>query len=329
LFRKSSAAPPAPLLPDAEFRIVRKRLADGTVKEYRYPRRPVDRTPRFAPDSLDGLLVAYRRSPEWLALSDHTRETYGIYHRPLNRIGHVPAKVLTRRMILDIRDAIAVTRGPGAATGFVRATKALLSWAADRGVIDQSPAYGIRGVAGGHLPAWTEAVLARAMATLPEAYRRVAVLALYTGQRRGDLIGLTWNAYDGAAIRLRQGKTKRALVIPAHQALRAELEAWKAEGRTATTILTSPRGLAWTAQHLSREMTREVGLLGLGRFTVHGLRKLAAVRLAEAGCTVHEICAILGWKSLSMAQLYTESADQESLAQAAILRLETRRVKPG
>jgi integrase len=54
---------------------------------------------------------------------------------------------------------------------------------------------------------------------------------------------------------------------------------------------------------------------------VHGLRKLAAAELANAGCSVHEIAAITGHQSLSMIQLYTKSADQERLASAAIVRL--------
>ena len=54
---------------------------------------------------------------------------------------------------------------------------------------------------------------------------------------------------------------------------------------------------------------------------VHGLRKLAATELADAGCSMHEIAAITGHHSLSMVQLYTRSADQERLASAAIIRL--------
>ncbi len=57
---------------------------------------------------------------------------------------------------------------------------------------------------------------------------------------------------------------------------------------------------------------------------VHGLRKAAARRLAEAGCSASEIAAITGHKSLSMVQLYTASADQEKLAEAAVARLQGR-----
>jgi hypothetical protein len=52
--------------------------------------------------------------------------------------------------------------------------------------------------------------------------------------------------------------------------------------------------------------------------TAHGLRKAAARRLAEAGCTMHEIAAITGHASLSEVQRYRRAADQARLARAAM-----------
>jgi integrase len=60
----------------------------------------------------------------------------------------------------------------------------------------------------------------------------------------------------------------------------------------------------------------------LAGVTFHGLRKTAASRLAEAGCSTHEIAAITGHKTLAMVELYTRGADQKRRATAAIFRLE-------
>ena len=60
----------------------------------------------------------------------------------------------------------------------------------------------------------------------------------------------------------------------------------------------------------------------------HGLRKAALTRLAAAGCTVHEIAAISGHKTLSEVQRYTDAADQARLAQAAMGRIGNKGVKP-
>ena len=54
---------------------------------------------------------------------------------------------------------------------------------------------------------------------------------------------------------------------------------------------------------------------------LHGLRKTAARRLAEAGCTTEEIKAITG-QSDRMVAHYTKDANQRKLATAAIVKLE-------
>ena len=48
------------------------------------------------------------------------------------------------------------------------------------------------------------------------------------------------------------------------------------------------------------------------------LRKAAARRLAEAGCTEHEIAAITAHASLREIARYTKAADQQRLARAAM-----------
>ena len=51
------------------------------------------------------------------------------------------------------------------------------------------------------------------------------MLALWTGQRQGDLLRLPWSAYNGRTIRLRQGKTKAHVVIPVGAPLKVMLDA--------------------------------------------------------------------------------------------------------
>ena len=53
----------------------------------------------------------------------------------------------------------------------------------------------------------------------------------------------------------------------------------------------------------------------------HGLRKACARRLAEAGCSAHQICAVLGWRRLAQAEVYTRKADQARMAAAAMERM--------
>lgn len=313
---------PSPPRSERAPKVVRKRLADGTIKEYRYARGPV--TPE-APDagSMAALLAEYRGSPAWTGKGKQTKAVYNIYLRPWehDQMARRPVKSIARREILVIRDAIAAASGNGAGTAFSKITAALFSFALDRGLIEYSPAARIKSLPGGHFEDWGEDAITTALGRLPEAYRRAVVLGVHTGQRRGDLIAMTWAQYDGLTIRLKQGKTSAALILPVHPELKRELDSWKGESRSAVTILTAPRGKPWTDGHLSREMKREMEAIGLYGLNVHGLRKAAARRLAEAGCSAHEIAAVTGHRTLSMVQLYTAAADQERMAGAAVVRL--------
>jgi len=227
---------------------------------------------------------------------------------------------ISRRELMETRDAVARARGDGAAIGFSRAAGVLFGWAVDRGWIDASPAVRMRnGLRNGTLPAWSEDQAREALSILPEHLRRPVVLALWTGQRRGDLITMLWSDYDGAHIRLVQGKTGAALTIPAHEDLRVELDAW---GRSDGTILVNKFGRPWLGPNLSNQLgdifAHNPRLRGLN---IHGLRKLAATRLAQAGCSPHEIAAITGHRTLAMVAHYTRSVDQHQAAEVAIGRL--------
>jgi integrase len=54
---------------------------------------------------------------------------------------------------------------------------------------------------------------------------------------------------------------------------------------------------------------------------LHGLRKAATRRLAEAGCTTLQIMAVTGHKTLAEVERYTEAAQQAPRAKDAISRL--------
>jgi integrase len=60
---------------------------------------------------------------------------------------------------------------------------------------------------------------------------------------------------------------------------------------------------------------------GLRHCSAHGLRKACARRLADAGCTQHEIAAITGHDSLKEVVRYIKGADQRRLAMSAMQKL--------
>lgn len=305
-------------------KVVRKRLADGTVREYRYSRaaKAKPRLGPYAAGTLGAAIIAYKRSPEWAALAETTQRQYTRYLAPLERGATALLVDVKRAHLFALRDSLAKDSGKGAASAFVRIAQAFFSWALNRGMVEHSPAHRLPVLKTGHLPAWSEAQARAAINGLPRHLSRLVLLAMFTGQRRTDLCRLPWSAYDGAALRLTQQKTGRALVIPAHAELRAALDQWK-RAATSTTILADGLGKPWKPGYLSEALPREMVRIGLPPLGVHGLRRLAAAMLADAGCSTHEIAAITGHVTLSMVQEYTTSADQQRLAGAAVHRLET------
>lgn len=155
--------------------------------------------------------------------------------------------------------------------------------------------------------------------------RLALTLLLYTAQRRGDVVRMGHqhigkDAAGKPTIRVRQNKTKTRLVIPMHPKLRAEIQA-SGTANNLTFILTNwgkPYGVNGFGNWF-REVCDEAGLHHL---SAHGLRKAAARRLAEAGCTPHQIQAITGHKSLAEVVRYTIAANQERMAREAIDRID-------
>ena len=93
---------------------------------------------------------------------------------------------------------------------------------------------------------------------------------------------------------------------------------------TATGKPFTPTGFG----HWFFDRCREAGLtVGL---SAHGLRKAMCRRLAEAGCSTHQIMAISGHKTLSEVQRYTKAAEQSRMARQAMEAVtETPIYKPG
>ncbi len=113
--------------------------------------------------------------------------------------------------------------------------------------------------------------------------------ALFTGQRASDVAKMRWSEVSEHGIWVVQKKTKAKLLVPIHPDLRAILEAWPRNGGS---ILQTRDGENFTSKGFSNFMADKIGKSGLpDRCVTHGLRKAAARRLAEAGCSANEIAA--------------------------------------
>jgi integrase len=106
--------------------------------------------------------------------------------------------------------------------------------------------------------------------------------------------------------------------LPIHPRL-AETIAASSCGNLA--FLVTAAGAAFSVAGFGNAVREWCDEAGLPQCSAHGLRKAQCVRLAEVGCTVPEIAAISGHRSLKEIQRYIEEVQQERLARAAMAKL--------
>lgn len=242
------------------------------------------------------LIAEFKASAEFTTLGGKTRTDYLRYIKIIeNEFGDLPIAALeqpgVRGEFKAWRDKMAAT--PRKADYAWVTLARILSVAKDRGRISINPCE-----RGGRLyeadrtdKVWDEAAIGKLLAVAPPQIEFALILALWTGQRQGDLLMLPWSAYDGKAIRLRQSKTRRRVVIPAGNVLKAHLDAAK---RVGTLILTNSKGRPWTSNGFRTSWGKAVAKANIEDLTFHDLRGSAVVRLALAGASVPEIATFTG-----------------------------------
>lgn len=117
------------------------------------------------------------------------------------------------------------------------------------------------------------------------------MLAIWTGQRQGDLLRLPWSGYDGSYVKLRQSKTGVKVRIPVSAKLKVALDSAPKVG---PLILTSSDKRPWTSDGFRSSWKKTAKRAKITGLTFHDLRGTAVTRLAVAGCTEAEIISITG-----------------------------------
>lgn len=273
-----------------------------------------------ATDTVGHLIDAWQASPEWRQMSDNTRENWGrACVRIRAAIGGFAVKTIEPRHVLALRDQFSAT--PATASALLRCLSSMCTWSVLRGWRLDNPCREVKPLKGGegYAPwSWNviEAAEAELVAKRLDLWWAVA-LALYTGQRQGDVLAMRWDVMQGDVVLVRQEKTGKRLAVPLHANLAGVIATIP---RRAVTILTDPDGRPWTADRFKGAWNRWKPQAVLKQGLVfHGLRKSAVVMLLEAGCTDAEVSAITG-QSREMVVHYAKQVNQRRLAAAAILK---------
>lgn len=293
-------------------KIVHRILADGTVKEYRYPRNQAE-VARLRDDGANALHkigLAYVASPEFNRLSigyqKTTRRFVSIIESDL---GYLTTDMLnqrsTRQKFYVLRDKFAAT--PRTADAIMSTLNILLNFAYDRGTIDANHGHRIpylykNGARKDCL--WTPEQETAILKAADDGFRRLYLGARYTLARKMDLSRLKWKMIDKDGwLCFQPSKTMKTtkvwVAIPtfAFPPLEELLKECR-QGNDSEYIFLTQTGRVWTHSNVSERLWTAMERADIDPETVnlhfHDLRGTSYTELAEAGCTDVERNSVSG-----------------------------------
>lgn len=283
---------------------VRKTLADGTVKIFRYHRatgialegdpgtREFAAAYEAAEASLgvrrsgafENLSRAYQTSEDFsVLLAKSTRAEYArLLGEAEKKFAGMPIAALDDPRVkgdfLDWRDEVSRSSGKREADHRLSAISAMLTWAEGRGKIEANHLKGFKRLY--HVNRrdiiWLPEHVSSFMKVASVEMQRSMVLGLHTGQREGDLLTLPWSSYDGTGISLRPGKENRRGVegplryIPSTRPLRHMLVSMD---RLSPLILTTRTGRAFQKRYFCRLWSETMEAAGLESVRLPGFKQ--------------------------------------------------------
>lgn len=310
--------------------IVKRKLATGEVRTYYYHRATNTRlqgepgSPEFLSSiataveqsrqrdagTLAGLIREFQQTAKWRRLAPSTQKEYRrIFQFWEDTYGTCPYPALEdkafRRAVIKWHDNFSQTK-PREADNRVTVLARVLSWATRDGPVKRNVMDGFERAYHSDRSdkIWLPEHIDAFMSVASPEMRLAIVLALHTGQRRGDLLLLNWHNYDGERITLRQGKSQRGKVkgrlinIKCTRALKATLDGLE---RRSTLILTTKTGRAFQKRYFAHEWDKTCRMAGIEDLHFHDIRGTTVTMLFQAGCNLGEIVSITG-HSLRRAQ---------------------------
>lgn len=248
------------------------------------------------------LIREYLKSPSYQKLRPSTKTSYDwairkiedeFFDLPIRALGEKGA----RKFLLEWRDSFAAT--PRAADMVMAVLSKIIAFAVDREDIPKHPLEKVEKLADSSRRdnIWSDDQVEAFKAKAPARMVLALELARWTGQRQGDLLKLTWSAYDGTHITLRQGKTGARVRVKVAKELKALLDAEKAKRDTskvsAVTILTNRMGQPYKEGFRS-SWAKACELAGVEGVTFHDLRGTFITLAHREGSSIREIAEVSG-----------------------------------
>jgi integrase len=230
-----------------------------------------------------------------------------------------------------IRDAWAAH--PGAADNLIKSVRAVYDWAGERGMVSHNPAAGITPInlnpKGGAIP-WTPKDLRQFREAHPKGTTPFLWLTLlaFTACRIGDArwLGRKHEVVRGTQRYLEWQPEKKGSAPVSVPMLPQLYEATRSVSVIGPSYLLSSRGLPYkSSDSLRNQVRRWCDAAGLNELSSHGVRKGVGDMMAEAGCTQHQIMAVMAHTEARTSEKYTKGVARRVLAtdgMQALARLE-------
>jgi integrase len=145
----------------------------------------------------------------------------------------------------------------------------------------------------------------------------LVLVAMNTGLRRGELLGLTWEAVDRKAKRLKvtaaTAKSQKVRYLPLNSEAAATIEnLFKHSPRQTGPVFGGANGNAMT--HVKHSWASLMAAAGLKNFHFHDLRHHFASKLVMAGIDLNTVRELLGHSDLKMTLRYAHLAPEHKAA---------------
>jgi integrase len=272
------------------------------------------------------LVDQYYRSPKFKGFDQLTQaDKRSVLNRYCKTAGNLPYAACRQEDVESSQDKRRDT--PGAADKLVKYLRSLFAWAIEKKLATFNPAIGVAKInetTGWHT--WTPAEVDqyRNYYKIGTKARLALELMLSVGARISDACRIGRQHEDAGWLKFvawknRNKKTRKIIECPITREL---AEALAASPTGDMTYLVNDLGRPFTINGLGNKMREWCDAAGLPQCTAHGLRKAAAVVLAENGATAPELCAIFGWSKLETAEIYIREARKRTMVANAFTRLE-------
>ena len=139
------------------------------------------------------------------------------------------------------------------------------------------------------------------------------ILALYTGLRRSDLRLLKWESVDlqAGVIRLVMRKTKRPVILPIVERVRAALDLCRKRPVMSAYVLITPEGKPFSESTINRYFKTAKVIAGITRrFRFHDQRHTFASTLASKGINSFTLRDLLGHTSTRTTERYARPSTE-------------------